>query len=264
VDAARPGFIRGRGHDSPTTQATNDDRLADQPRVSTPFHLDEERVHVNVKETLGEIGHAHTLPRSCDTRSMQIHLVRHGEVDNPRDVVYADIPGFGLSKLGRAQAAAAGDYLANRTVRRIVTSPLDRAIETATLIGAGAELVTERRLTEWGLAMRWRGALWPKLPLTFPGELEAYLADPFDLPFSPESLHQVVDRLTTAIDDWVDGSTGDVVFVSHEDPLHATHMNLTGSTADVFHRDKPTHCSVTTLEHGDGTWVTVSRWAPGG
>ncbi|RPI21428.1 MAG: histidine phosphatase family protein, partial [Actinobacteria bacterium] len=34
-------------------------------------------------------------------------LMRHGEVENPRHVVYSDLPGFHLSAGGRAQAAAA-------------------------------------------------------------------------------------------------------------------------------------------------------------
>lgn len=196
---------------------------------------------------------------------MQIHLVRHGEVDNPGDVVYADIPGFRLSKRGRAQAAAAGGYLADARVRRIVSSPLERAVETANLIGevTGAEIATDGRLTEWGLAVRWRGASWPKLQVAFPGELDAYLADPFHLPFSPESLHEVARRVTTAVHEWAGSSDGDVVFVSHEDPVHAAHLELAGSsTTETFHRDKPTHCSVITLGKKAGMWVTTSRWAP--
>ena len=59
---------------------------------------------------------------------MVIHLIRHGEVDNPRDVVYADMPGFGLSETGRRQAEAAGSYLAATPLVRIVSSPLDRAL----------------------------------------------------------------------------------------------------------------------------------------
>ena len=41
-----------------------------------------------------------------------LHLVRHGEVENPDHVVYADLAGFGLSGRGVSQAEAAADYLA--------------------------------------------------------------------------------------------------------------------------------------------------------
>ncbi len=196
---------------------------------------------------------------------MQIHLIRHGEVDNPGNVVYADIPGFALSGKGRDQAAAAGQYLRRKPPALIVSSPLDRAQETAGLISAetGADVVTDRRLTEWGLAVRWRGALWDRLPTVFPGELEAYLANPRDLPFCPESIDQVARRIAAAVAAWTDTEPGDIAFVSHEDPIHATHLHLTRSNPEVFHQNKPVHCSITTLQRTTEQWRTHSYWAPG-
>lgn len=195
---------------------------------------------------------------------MHIHLIRHGEVENPANVVYANIPGFVLSAKGRDQARAAGLHLAGSGLRLIVASPLDRAVETARLIAAetGAKVETDPRLTEWALAVRWRGALWAELPTVFPGELEAYLENPRNLPFCPESIDEVALRITTAVSEWVAQSEDDIAFVSHEDPIHATHLRLTSAHPTVFHADKPTHCSVTTLTPTDGRWSTVSRWAP--
>jgi broad specificity phosphatase PhoE len=199
---------------------------------------------------------------------MQIHLIRHGEVDNPDDVVYADIPGFRLSARGRDQASELGRYLSARPLRRIVTSPLDRAVETANLVGAatGAGVITDRRLTEWGLGVRWRGATWKQLPTVFPGELETYLAHPDDLPFSPESLDQLTARMVSAIKDRLGDEIAledEVAFVSHEDPIHAALLALTATTTNAFHRDKPVHSSVVTLTRDDGRWVESGRWAPG-
>ena len=110
---------------------------------------------------------------------MTIHLIRHGEVHNPLGFVYADIAGFSLSEKGRLQAKAAGEYLSGEPPRLIVTSPLDRAVETATIIAAatGADVTADGRLSEWGLGVRWRGALWAELPKAFPGELEAKRGD---------------------------------------------------------------------------------------
>jgi broad specificity phosphatase PhoE len=195
---------------------------------------------------------------------MHIHLIRHGEVENPGNVVYANIPGFVLSAKGRDQARSTGKHLARSGLGLIVASPLDRAVETARLIAAetGAEIETDPRLTEWALAVRWRGALWAELPTVFPGELEAYLEDPRNLPFCPESIDDVAVRITTAVSEWVARSVRDVGFVSHEDPIHATYLSLTAAHPTAFHADKPAHCSVTTLAADDGKWRTVSRWAP--
>ena len=67
---------------------------------------------------------------------MTVYLARHGEVDNPDRVVYADMPGFGLSDRGRAEAAAAAEHLARMGAEAIYASPLQRAQETAAIIGA--------------------------------------------------------------------------------------------------------------------------------
>src|SRR3989449_5625778 len=62
--------------------------------------------------------------------------MRHADVENPQGVIYGRLPGFGLSQVGRAQAAAVGQSLRDSGVRRIVHSPLDRARETAEIINA--------------------------------------------------------------------------------------------------------------------------------
>ncbi|MDQ3783156.1 MAG: histidine phosphatase family protein, partial [Actinomycetota bacterium] len=72
-----------------------------------------------------------------------LHLVRHGEVDNPEHVVYGDLANFGLSIAGHRQAAAAGRYLSRRPIERVVCSPLLRAVSTAWAIGARHGLVPE-------------------------------------------------------------------------------------------------------------------------
>src|SRR5256885_9255624 len=62
--------------------------------------------------------------------------MRHADVENPQGVIYGHLPGFGLSQVGRGQAAAVGQSLRDSRIRRIVHSPLDRARETAEIINA--------------------------------------------------------------------------------------------------------------------------------
>lgn len=195
---------------------------------------------------------------------MQIHLIRHGEVENPEHVVYADLPGFALSARGREQARTAGRHLVDRGITRIISSPLERAIETSGLIAAAtdAPISTDHRLSEWRLASRWAGISWDLLPESFPGELEAYLHDPADLPFCPESLAELAERVAAAINDWTDNSAGDLAFVSHQDPLHSARLLLTGRSPSPFHADKPVHASVTTLRRLSTMWELAGYWAP--
>jgi broad specificity phosphatase PhoE len=79
-----------------------------------------------------------------------LHFVRHGAVDNPREVYYGRLPGFHLSPEGRRQAAAAAQALAGHPITAIYTSPLERARETAELIAAplGLPVQTSQALIE--------------------------------------------------------------------------------------------------------------------
>ena len=60
-----------------------------------------------------------------------IHLVRHGEVHNPRGILYGRLPRFRLSVNGRRQARAAGRLLNGRPIDTLYSSPLLRARQTA-------------------------------------------------------------------------------------------------------------------------------------
>lgn len=194
-----------------------------------------------------------------------VALVRHAEVHNPDHVVYADLPGFGLSDRGWSQADATAARLAGAGVGRIVTSPLQRAVETGNAIAArcGLAPVTDERLTEWALGTRWAGIVWEDLPERMPGELEAYLEHPAELPFAPESIEQVADRVTAVIKQHLD-LDGLLVVVSHQDPVQAARLHLTGRPAADLHADKPMHGSVTMLggEPGRLPWAEIEYWEP--
>lgn len=79
-----------------------------------------------------------------------VHLLRHGEVHNPDGVLYGRLPGFHLSEDGRLMAKDAARVLAGRGIVRIVSSPLDRAQETAEPLAEtlGLTVATDRRLIE--------------------------------------------------------------------------------------------------------------------
>ncbi|MFQ9337269.1 MAG: histidine phosphatase family protein, partial [Varibaculum sp.] len=40
-----------------------------------------------------------------------IHLMRHGEVDNPDGVLYGRLPGYHLTDLGKQMAQMSAEYL---------------------------------------------------------------------------------------------------------------------------------------------------------
>jgi len=196
-----------------------------------------------------------------------IHLVRHGEVENPDHVVYASLPGFGLSSRGRSQAAAAGERLGRRRVTMVVSSPLQRARQTAEIVASSVQsaVSTDERLLEWQLGELWAGTRWNELDIRFPGQLDAYLDHPQDLDFSPESLDRLARRVAALVEEIASANGGkEAVIVSHQDPIQAGRLHLTGRPLAGLQSDKPAHCSVVTLsrEAGEQAWSESSYWEP--
>jgi len=79
-----------------------------------------------------------------------VHLLRHGEVHNPTGVLYGRLPGFKLSTLGEQMAERAADALADRDVSHVISSPLERAQQTAAPVAAkhGLRIAIDDRLIE--------------------------------------------------------------------------------------------------------------------
>lgn len=194
-----------------------------------------------------------------------VHLVCHADVDNPESVVEGSLTGFGLSPHGLDQARRIGRYLGPRAVVAIWSSPMEHSLRTAEEIAARSSVPVrvDDDLREWSLAERWQGNAWRSLAEEFPGELDQYVEHPHDLDFVDETLAQVAER-TSAVARRLDEEHphGDIVIVSHQDPIQAARLLLTGSDLSHLHEDKPSSATVLTLRPGV-TWVEETVWKPG-
>jgi len=149
--------------------------------------------------------------------------IRHGEVHNPDGVIYAGLPGYGLSELGRQQAAAVGEALRDAGVVALYASPLDRGVETASAIAdaTGLDVITDDRLAEWKHWAQWAGMTWEQLRTEARDAWEAYRDDPGSVMVG-ESLEQLADRVAAWLDDaFAAHDGGPIVAVSHLEPLRA-------------------------------------------
>ncbi len=189
---------------------------------------------------------------------MIVYLVRHGEVRNPHGVVYAGLPGFPLTDKGVAQAREAGVHLAPRPIVAVWSSPLERTVQTAAEIAAHheVEVRTDQIFAEWRLADRWAGERWEDIPSA---EKEAYLSTPWDLPFAPESLAEMGDRMRSGVERVSEHAGGDVVIVSHMDPIQAARLALLGLALEDFLLGRPSHAETISFVPG---WSETERWTP--
>lgn len=179
--------------------------------------------------------------------------MRHGEVDNPRHVVYGRLPGFGLSERGHRMAAAAADELVSlrRPVRRIVASPLKRAQESAAPIASAFDLGidTEPRVIE--PTNRFEGRVMSEAlrdPRSWP-----VLVNPWR-PSWGERYRLIAERMLAAMDHAMASvETGDVVVVSHQLPIWIAHLACAGQR--YIHDPRQRRCalsSITTFERPTG------------
>ncbi|MEW6160976.1 MAG: histidine phosphatase family protein, partial [Verrucomicrobiota bacterium] len=71
------------------------------------------------------------------------YLIRHGQTDWVGHTLAGRRPGVHLNTLGRAQAEALARTLDGKPIARIISSPLERALETAEPLARSLGLETE-------------------------------------------------------------------------------------------------------------------------
>ena len=195
-----------------------------------------------------------------------VHLVRHGEVANPDGVLYGRIPGFRLSEDGQLMAKAAADFVADRDVTVLRSSPLERALQTAEPIAAqlGLEIEIDERLIEpWnhfeGLNVG-----------VGDGSLRAprhwiHLRNPFR-PSWGEPFTEVAVRVLAAARDAALAAQGhEAICVSHQLPIWVSRRSVEGRR--LWHDPRRRQCalgSVTSLEFSGDQFTTVRYFEPSG
>ncbi|MDO8645470.1 MAG: histidine phosphatase family protein [Candidatus Planktophila sp.] len=82
--------------------------------------------------------------------SSTVHVIRHGEVENPAKILYGRQPGWKLSQRGHEMAVVLGDWSKSIDLGALHVSPLQRAQETAAPIAQAHNVAatTDERLIE--------------------------------------------------------------------------------------------------------------------
>lgn len=63
------------------------------------------------------------------------YFIRHGEVYNPKKILYGRLPNFSLSQNGKGKIEDAANYFKNKKIDVLYASPLLRARQTAGILG---------------------------------------------------------------------------------------------------------------------------------
>lgn len=182
--------------------------------------------------------------------TVTVHLLRHGEVHNPARVLYGRLPGFKLSDLGERQADLAAAYLARRPIRYLVSSPLQRALQTAQPLAAALDLdvETDDRLIEAANHLEGKPVAGGKGLLRDPS-LFKYYRNPFR-PSWGEPYVEVAQRVLAAARAARDaaaalGPDAEAVCVSHQLPIVAARRLVEGKR--LFHDPRRRQCALASV-----------------
>lgn len=164
---------------------------------------------------------------------MDLYLIRHGQTDwNKKGIMQGqtDIP---LNHRGKEQAAFLADFFRSDPfpVRRIFSSPLSRAAQTAAFLGKAlglsVQILPQMKETNMG---RWEGRTWEEIREHDAASYEAWLLDPYNTPHpGGESYRQVAERALSALLPLEDPSLPTVI-VTHGDVMLALHACCRGGS----------------------------------
>ncbi len=181
-------------------------------------------------------------------------LVRHGRTTaNASGILAGWSPGVELDEVGREQAHALGQRLAEVPLQAVVTSPLERTRQTAAAIIDGSsravdvhvdEAVGECHYGDWTgreLKSLARDPLWKVVQshpsaVVFPGG---------------EAMSAMQQRAVAAIRGWNERLGADAVYavVSHGDVIKAIVADALGTHLDLFQRISCDPCSVSVITY---------------
>ncbi|HZC27909.1 MAG TPA: histidine phosphatase family protein, partial [Actinopolymorphaceae bacterium] len=175
-----------------------------------------------------------------------VHLLRHGEVENPAKILYGRLPGYHLSELGQAMARRVAESVADRDIVHLATSPLERAQDTAEPLADkfGLTPVVDERLIEAANVFEGMTFGVGDGSLRRPSSWK-YLRNPFR-PSWGEPYQQIVVRMLAAMSEARRAADGhEALLVSHQLPIWTVRSYVEGRR--LWHDPRRRQCTLASL-----------------
>lgn len=194
---------------------------------------------------------------------IRILLIRHGDTDLTGRVLYGRMPGVHLSAEGYRQARALAESIVARyQVDQLISSPLERATETARQLSdaLGLPITTHEGIIELDYGA-WLGKSFDDIRESSQWQhynrLRSLLGPP-----EGELMLQVQTRAWTALremmEPYADAETATLAIVSHGDVIRSLLVLLLGMPLDYIHRLEVSPASVSEILF-DGHYARVVR-----
>ena len=194
-------------------------------------------------------------------------VIRHGQTTwNVEHRLPGQLPGVALNETGRKQVARLAEALTALPISSIISSPLERARDTAEFIARGRDLpiLLEPDLVDTDIGS-WAGQVIDELSRKDPA-WKAYVKDPTVAPAGVETFLQVQQRVVVAVERWLarEESGAYPTFVAHADViklLMAHYMGIEAKRAGALTIDNAS-VSLVELEQGKQPRVLSIGWSP--
>ncbi len=167
-------------------------------------------------------------------------LIRHGENDFVKTHKMAGrLAGVHLNQNGQKQAGALAETLKSIPLRAVVSSPLERALETAHPIAQARklEILQEPDLIDVNIG-QWQGKSWRRLALTKDWKIVQNAPSRFRFP-GGESFTEAQARCVSAIERIVQKykkPKDTIAVIFHADPIKLVVAHFLGMPLDHFQR----------------------------
>jgi len=192
-----------------------------------------------------------------------VHVIRHGEVENPEKILYGRQPGWRLSKRGEEMAEVIADWSKSIDLGAVHASPLQRAQETAAPIARAhsLDITTDEKLIEAANIFEGQKFELGSGVLKHPSSWK-HLVNPWK-PSWGEPYEEQISRMLAAVFQVRDTAQGkDAIVVSHQLPIWILRSAIEGRR--LIHDPRKRECtlaSVTSIHFDDEAMISGTSYS---
>jgi broad specificity phosphatase PhoE len=192
-----------------------------------------------------------------------VHVIRHGEVENPEKILYGRQPGWRLSQRGEEMAQVIADWSKSIDLGAVHASPLQRAQETAAPIARAhsLDITTDEKLIEAANIFEGQKFELGSGVLKHPSSWK-HLINPWK-PSWGEPYEEQISRMLAAVFQVRDAAQGkDAIVVSHQLPIWILRSAIEGRR--LIHDPRKRECtlaSVTSIHFDDQAMISGTSYS---
>ncbi len=192
-----------------------------------------------------------------------VHVIRHGEVENPEKILYGRQPGWRLSQRGQEMAQVIADWSKSIDLGALHASPLQRAQETAAPIARAhsLDITTDEKLIEAANIFEGQKFELGSGVLRHPSSWK-HLVNPWK-PSWGEPYEEQISRMLAAVFQARDAAQGkDAMVVSHQLPIWILRSAIEGRK--LIHDPRKRQCtlaSVTSIHFDDEAMISGTSYS---